>query len=232
MKKLLVALLLQGFAVTAIAQTEPFVKSLRQLQFGSNILDAGMLFKRDFAQFTPVVQRPILVTTVQDPDNDTNTFKIEAYYQISEDRKQLVQLYYVNNKLYEKGAYWFYEATTAEDIAEVEKKYTRCVNYFKSDWFFIHEGHGIAQGSEHSSNKGKKTTFPVDEIEMDLAQGEAGYEVIYSKEEGAKGFWVYMEGMNSVVLDIPKKMELPSMKAPEVPFDQVKEAILSMEDAQ
>ena len=229
MKRLLLTLLFLGATVSINAQSEPFIKSLRKLSFGSSILDAGMLFKKDFAQFQPVVQRPIYVGTIVDPQDTNKTYRIEAYYQISEERKQLVQLLYINNKLYEKGAYWFYPSVTAQDIEDVEVKYMKCVNYFKSDQFFIHEGRGIAQEKEESSDYGKKTIFPIEEIGLDVAQGEAGYEVIYSKSGGAKGFWVYMEGMNTIDLDINRNMEVPAMQPPEVPFDEVREAILAME---
>ncbi len=229
MKKFALMLLCQIMLLSLSAQTEPFIKSLRKLSYGSTLLDAGMLFKKDFPQFKAVVQGPILMEIISDPDDSTKTYRVEAYFQVSEEGQQLIQLYYVDNQLYEKGAYWYYPSNSGTDISEVEAKYQRCVNYFKSDHFMIQKGHGVARGNEVSSNNGKKTIFPLQDLGMDKAQGEAGYKLLYNQSDGPMGFWVYMEGMNSINLDINRNLSLPEMAPPEVTFAELESRIRRMD---
>lgn len=224
MKKLVLVLLLQGFALCTFAQAEPFIKSLRKLEFGSTILDAGMLFKKDYSQFQMLEEKPHFIADIADPKDSTKSYRIEGFYLISMERKQLVQLYYVNNKLYQKGAYWFFEKG---EIAEVETKYAKCNNYFKSDPFFISRNHGVVAGTEMTSNLGRKTQYLIDKVDKDVAAGECGYEVVYNKTDGASGFWVYIDGINTLEMELDPSMEVPELEAPKVVMDEVREALLN-----
>ncbi len=224
MKKLVLVLLLQGLVLCTIAQDEPFIKSLRNLEFGSTILDAGMLFKKDYAQFQMLEDRPTFVADITDPEDSSKTYRIEAFYLISMDRKQLVQLYYLNDKLYQKGAYWYFEKG---EIEEVEAKYASCKNYFKFDPFFIAKNKGVVAGSEVTSDLGRKTQYLINKVDQDIAAGECGYEVVYNKADGAKGFWVYIDGINTIELGLDPAMEIPEIETPKVPLDQVKETLLT-----
>lgn len=224
MKKLILVLLLQGFALCTFAQAEPFIKSLRKLEFGSTILDAGMLFKKDYSQFQMLEEKPHFIADIADPEDSSKTYRIEGFYLISLERKQLVQLYYLNDKLYQKGAYWFF---TKDEIAEVETKYAKCMNYFKSDPFFLSRNHGAVVGAEETGHLGRKTKYLIDKIDHDVAAGECGYEAVYNKEEGASGFWVYIDGINTMEMDLNPSMEIPELEAPKVVIDEVRDAILN-----
>ena len=224
MKKFVLVLLLQGFALCTFAQAEPFVKSLRKLEFGTTIMEAGMLFKKDYSQFRMLEERPTYITDITDPADSTKTYRVEAFYLISVERKQLIQLYYLDDHLYQKGAYWFYEKG---DIEGVETKYAKCINYFKSDPYFIKANHGLVPSEEIVGHTSKKTEFLIKKMSKDEGKGECGYEALYTKADGNKGFWVYIDGINTLDLDVNRDMEIPKIEAPKVVLDQVKNALLS-----
>lgn len=58
MKKLTILLVCFAFAMPAFAQDEAFVKAMKKLEYGSTILDAAMLFKKDYPQFVPLSNTP------------------------------------------------------------------------------------------------------------------------------------------------------------------------------
>ena len=81
MKKLATLFLAVTIATGAFAQSEPFVKSVIKLPYGSTILDAAMMFKKDYADdFASMTKTPVFITTMQDPDDAEKTLKVEAAY--------------------------------------------------------------------------------------------------------------------------------------------------------
>lgn len=223
MKKLLLALMLQGIFLSTYAQEEPFIKSLRKLEYGSTILDAAMLFKKDFSQFRFLTEEPVIVADMVDPNNPENSKEIEAFYLVSDERNQLVQLYYVEDRLYQKAAYWYYKPGK---VKEVEEKYAACKAYFEKDPVFIKANKGFLESEEIVSDRGRKMEYYFKNTDPSILRGECGYELVYSEKGGPKGFWVFMEGWNAEQFELSPDLKLLEIEPPKGTLENIDEVLL------
>lgn len=219
MKKILLSLLVFGMSFTSFAQDEQFVKSLKKLEYGSTILDAAMLFKKDWPQFQVLNNAgPVQITVFTNPYDETQKFKIDALYLLNNDDKQLVQLYYVNDALYQKSVFWFLHKDSVE---LVETNYQKAKNTFISNPVLIRMEGGKVKAEESSYELGKKTLFPVEKQGKNERVGQAGYELVYTSETGARGFWVYMQAYNTMDCGLDMTMDFPLMGPPKGTFDDL-----------
>lgn len=223
MKKLVLILLIQAFAMGTFAQSEPYMKALKKLEYGSTILDAAMLFKKDFPQFKSLSQGPVLLTVFTNPYDETQKFKIEAFYLVDEEKGELVQLYFVNDELYEKGAYWFYHQ---DSVQAVETKYMKCNNAFVSNPVLLAIEHGKVKSEEEKYELGRKTRFPVEKLGKNSREGLTGYELVYTRDTGARGFWVYMKAFNTMDNGLDVSMDIPHMEAPKGVFEELEDLLV------
>lgn len=223
MKKLLLAVTLQFLTLGLFAQSEPFVDAIRKLAPGSTILDAAMLFKKDYHQFKLLAEEPTDIATIEDPANPDNPHKVQALYLVSHERSQLIQLYYFDDKLYQKAAYWYFEPGK---VKEVEEKYAATLAYFKNDPLFIDKNKGFLDSKEITSETGRKTEFFLKKVAVEELRGECGYELVYSQEGGPRGFWVYMDGWNVRKLNLDADTELPEIDAPKGVLGEINNVLL------
>ena len=220
MKRLLLAISIQFLTFGLFAQSEPFVDAIRKLAPGSTILDAAMLFKKDYHQFRLLAEEPTDISTIADPLNPENPHKVQALYLVSDERNQLIQLYYYDDKLYQKAAYWYFEPGK---VKEVEEKYAATLAYFKNDPLFIDKNKGFLESNEIASENGRKTEFYLKKVKPEELRGECGYELVYNKEDGPRGFWVYMDGWNVRKLELDVNTKLPEIEAPKGDISEVGE---------
>lgn len=223
MRKILFIALLQMFVSLTYGQDEPFVKSLRELKYRTSVDDAINLFSEKFKQFRFLSKEPTILSTTKGPNDLTKEFRVEALYLISEERGQLIQLYYVNGQLYQKAAFWYFEPGKIE---EVEEKYAACLMYFKSDPFFIKMNKGFLNYDQKVRRLGKSTVFYLDSEKPEVLRGECGYELVYDENNGPNGFWVYIDSFNSRELDLDPDMKLPEIQTPEAVLKEVDKFLL------
>lgn len=226
MKKIVLALLVQAFALTTFAQSEPFVKALKKLEYGSTILDAAMLFKRDFPDFESMTQKPVFITAFTNPYDASQTFRIEAFYMVNRKDQELVQLYYVNDELYEKSVYWFYPT---DSVKAVETKYMKCNNAFVSNPALLAAEKGSVKHKEEKYAQGRKTVYPVQKVGKDERIGYAGYELVYTGDTGARGFWVYAQILSTMNNGLDNSMEFPRIAPPKGTYDELEQVLLVSE---
>lgn len=218
MKTILLILSLAIFAGTALAQGEPFVKKLRDLKVGSSTVECYMLFQRYFPEFKSLTEGhgPVLITKYSDDADETKTYKIEAAYLVNEDTRELVALYFCNGKLYEKSVFWFYDP---EQVAEVETKYMKINNAFISNPTLLTREGGVVKHEEEKYEKGAKTYYPVFKNPKKEMNGQTGYDLVFDRESGPHGFWVYAKIFNNEEVELTNDMETPHIEPPQTDFD-------------
>ncbi len=224
MKKLVLVLLIQALAIGTFAQSEPFAKALIKLEYGSTILDAAMLFKRDFPEFKSLINKPVFVTSFANPYDESQTFKIEAFYFVNEKDRELVQLYYVNDELYEKSVYWFYEK---DSVKAVETKYMKINNTYISNPELLARKGGAVTHSEEKYAWGRKTEYPIMKQGKKERVGYAGYELVYTEETGGRGFWVFAQIFSTMENGLDSTMEFPRIAPPKGTFDELEQLLLA-----
>ncbi len=224
MKKLLVVLLIQAFALSTFAQSEPFVKALKKLEYGSTILDAAMLFKKDFPDFRSLSQKPIFITAFSNPYDASQVFRIEAFYFVNEKDQELVQLYYVNDVLYEKSVYWFYPT---DSVKAVEEKYMKCNNSFIANPALLAAEGGAVKSTEEKYAQGRKTIYPIQKQGKNERIGYTGYQLVYTGDTGARGFWVYAQILSTMDNGLDNTMQFPRIEPPTGTFDELEQVLLA-----
>lgn len=227
MKKLVLVLLIQAFAIGTFAQSEPFVKALKKLDYGSTILDAAMLFKRDFPDFKAMSQKPVFITAFNNPYDATQVFRIEAFYFVNKKDQELVQLYYVNDVLYEKAVYWFYPS---DSVKAVETKYMKCNNAFISSPVLLAAEGGAVKKTEEKYAQGRKTIYPAKKQGKNERIGYAGYELVYTGDTGARGFWVYAQILSTMDNGLDNTMQFPRISPPKGTFDELEQVLLANQE--
>ncbi len=218
MKKLLSILLVQLMAFSVMGQSEPFVKSLKDLPFGSTILDAAMLMKANYEDFKPLGTNPVRISEQVVSDEEKTVLKYEAAYFVNEAKNTLVQLYYVNGRLYNKGVYWFYPK---DAVVAVETKYEKCTNMFLSEHLLLTTEGGTVRHVEESNQLGRITHFPVKKEGDEIIEGQSGYQLVYTPETGPRGFWVYMNGIDTFNSDLSQQYDIPVISPPAGIFAQL-----------
>ncbi len=224
MKKLVLVFLIQALAIGTFAQSEPYVKALIKLEYGSTILDAAMLFKRDFPEFKSLTSKPVFVTAFTNPYDASQTFRIEAFYFVNEKNKELVQLFYVNDELYEKSMYWFYET---DSVKAVETKYMKINNTYVSNPELLAREGGAVKHTEEKYAQGRKTVYPIMKQGKNERVGYAGYELVYTGDTGARGFWVYAQIFSTMENGLDSTMEFPRITPPKGTFDELEQVLLA-----
>lgn len=223
MKKLATLFLICTFALGVFAQSEPFVKSTIKLAYGSTILDAAMMFKKDYPEFKSMTKTPVSINTLQDPDDAEKSLKVEAAYFRNEDDQVLVELYFVNDLLYAKSIYWFFHK---DSVDAVEKKYMKATNLIISNPTLLNYQRGSVKHTEESYQLGKKTLFPIQKQGPEVRNAETGYELVYTAETGGRGFWVHLNGLNTFESDISNKIEIPLTESPQCTFSELEQTLL------
>ena len=223
MKKITILSLIIAFSLGLTAQNEPFVKALKKLEYGSTILDAAMLFKKEFPDFKVLTTAPVLLKQFTNPYDTTQTFTIEAFYFINEQDKELVQLYYVNEGLYEKSAYWYYDK---DDVAGVEQRYMQCNNAFVANPILLAAESGKVKSEEEKYELGRKTHYPVTKVGKSEHKGETGYYLVYSRDTGGRCFWAYAQLFNTLDNGLDNSMDFPHIMAPNCTWDELQATLL------
>jgi hypothetical protein len=223
MKRTVLVLLLQAIAISGFAQNEMFVKALKKLEFNSTILDAAMLFKKDFPEFEALTNAPVMIDEFPNPYDSTQNLKIEAFYFVNKKGQELVQLYYVNDALYEKSVHWFFHKDSVE---AVETKYMKCSNMFKSNPALLAAEKGKVVSEEEKYDLGARTYFPVQKTGKNIRKGETGYKLVYTRETGGRGFWVYAQSFNTYDNSLDTSMDFPHISAPAGTFDELETVLL------
>lgn len=227
MKKLTILLVCFAVAMPAFAQDEAFVKAMKKLEYGTTILDAAMLFKKDYPQFVPLSNSPVQVTVFTNPYDAAQKFKIEGYYLINDVDKQLITLLYVNDALYEKSVYWF---LPKDSIELVQTNYAKARNMFLSNPVLIQIEAGKVKEVETSYELGKTTLFPIEKQGKKAREGRAGYELVYTKETGGQGFWVYISAYSTMENGLDSSMEFPHIAPPKGTFTDLRALLLPGEN--
>ena len=212
-------------SITASSQGEPFVKKLRDLENGSTMIEAAMMFQRYFPEFKSLTEGhgPVLITKFSDKEDETKTYTIEAGYLVNEAERELVTLFFCNGKLYEKSVFWFYDS---EQVAEVETKYMKINNAFISNPTLLTREHGVVKHEEEKYAKGAKTFYPVFKNPKKEIMGQTGYDLVFDRESGPHGFWVYAKIYNNQEVELTNDMEVPRIGPPQIDFDGLKEYLL------
>ncbi len=220
------ALLFLFLSSTAYSQGEPFVKKLRDLKSGSTLIECGMMFQRYFPEFKSLTEGhgPVLLTKFSDKEDETKTYTIEAGYLLNEEDRELVVLYFCNGKLYEKSVFWFYDS---KQVAEVETKYMKINNSFVSNSTLLTmEGGGVVHHNEEKYDKGAKTFYPVHKNPKKEIMGQTGYDLVFDRETGPHGFWVYAKIYNNEDSELTNDMNPPRVGPPQTSFATIKEYLV------
>jgi len=223
MKKITSIILFLALSTAAIAQGQAYIKSLKKLEYGSTILDAAMMFKTEHPSFEVYMGGPVQLTVFTNPYDETQKFKIEALYLINKKDQELIQLYYANDGLYQKGSFWF---EPKDSVTLVQTNYDKARNTFLSNSTLIQIEDGKVKSEEKSFELGKRTLFPIEKQGKKARVGEAGYELIYTPETKARGFWVYMTAYSTMNSGLDSSMNFPLMTTPKGVFDEL-ESLLS-----
>lgn len=223
MKKGITLLAVMALSLGTMAQSEPFIKALVKLEYGSTVLDGAMLMKKDFPEFRQLSNAPVLITAFMNPYDETKKFNIEAFYFINDKNMEVIQLYYVNNALYEKSAMWFYHK---DSVAAVEKKYMKCNNTFISNPKLLAATEGKVKFTEESYDLGKRTIFPVEKQGKNVREGETGYKLVYTPETGGRGVWVYMKVFSTMDNGLDVSMNIPHIAPPNLVFSEIEQALV------
>jgi hypothetical protein len=218
MKRVLLLLSAIIFSSASFGQGEPFVKKLRDLKVGSSTVECYMLFQRYFPEFKSLTEGhgPVLLTKYSDAADETKTYKIEAAYLVNEASRELVTMYFCNGKLYEKSVFWFYDN---EQVAEVETKYMKINNAFISNPNLLTREKGTVKHEEEKYEKGAKTYYPVFKNPKKEVMGQTGYDLVFDRESGPHGFWVYAKIFNNQEVELTNDMETPRIEPPQTSFD-------------
>jgi hypothetical protein len=218
MKKGITLLLALTLGFGAFAQSEPFIKALIKLEYGTTILDGAMLMKKDFPEFRQLTKAPVIITAFMNPYDETQKFNIEAFYFINDKDMEVIELYYVNNALYEKSAMWYFHK---DSVAAVEKKYMKCNNTFISNPKLLAAEQGKVKFTEESYDLGKRTIFPVEKQGKNVREGETGYKLVYTPETGGRGIWVYMKVFSTMDNGLDISMNVPHVAPPNLIFSEI-----------
>ena len=223
MKKTTILVLLLAFNISVFAQSEPFVKALKKLEYGSTILDAAMLFKKEFPEFRQITNAPVLIKQFPNPYDTSQTFTIEAFYFVNDKDHELVQLYYVNDGLYEKSVFWYYPK---DSVAAVEDRYMKCNNAFVSNPVLLAAESGKVKSEEEKFDLGRKMHYPVTKVGKSEHKGESGYYLVYTRETGGRAFWAYALLFNTLDNGLDNTMEIPHITAPNCTWDELEQTLL------
>ena len=224
-RNFLYALMAVFISGSVYAQGEPFVKKLRDLKNGSTMIECYMMFQRYFPEFRSLTEGhgPALISKFSDSEDETKTYKIEAAYLVHENDRELVTLYFCNGKLYEKSVFWFYET---EQVAEVETKYMKINNAFVSNPTLLTREHGVVKHEEEKYDKGAKTFYPVFKNPNKEIMGQTGYDLVFDRETGPHGFWVYAKIFNNQEVELTNDMEVPRIGPPQIDFEGLESYLL------
>lgn len=223
MKKGITLLLALTLGFGAFAQSEPYIKALTKLEYGSTVLDGAMLMKKDFPEFRQLSNAPVLITAFMNPYDESQKFTIEAFYYINDKSQEVVQLYYVNDGLYEKAALWFYHN---DSVAAVEKKYMKCKNAFISNPKLLAAEEGKVKFTDEKYDLGARTIFPVEKMGKNVREGEAGYKLVYTRETGGRGFWVYMKVFSTMDNGLDVSMNIPHIMPPNLVMEELEAELI------
>ena len=223
MKKITSIILFLALSTAAIAQGQAYIKSLKKLEYGSTILDAAMMFKTEHPSFEVFMGGPVQLTVFTNPYDETQKIKIEALYFINKKDQELIQLFYASGGLYQKGSFWF---EPKDSVTLVQTNYAKARNTFLSNATLLQVEEGKVQSEETSYDLGKRTLFPIEKRGKKARVGEAGYELVYTPETKARGFWVYMTAYSTLNSSLDSSMKFPLMQIPKGVFDEL-ETLLS-----
>jgi hypothetical protein len=223
MKKVFSLFILLALSTAVMAQSETFAKALKKLEYGSTILDAGMLFKKDFPEFRALTKAPVPIDVMANAKDPQTPIKIEAFYFMNDADQELIQLYYVNGKLYEKSVYYYYPK---DSIAAVETKYMKCNNLAVSDVNLLAAEGGKVKFSEENLELGKKTHYPIEKVGKQERTGETGYHLVYTPQTGGRGFWVYVRVFKTLGTILDSSMEIPHPQVPEGIYSEAESLLL------
>jgi hypothetical protein len=229
MKKLTTLLTLMLSSSICLAQAEPFVKKLRDLENGSTIVECAMMFQRYFPEFVALNagHGPVLLTKFSDPADESKTYTIEAYYLMNEEERELVQLYFCNDRLYEKSVFWFFDP---EQVADVETKYLKVNNAFISSPRLLAREQGVVKHNEEKYDKGAKTFYPVFSNPKKEMMGQSGYDLVFDRDSGPHGFWVYAKIFNNENTDLTNNLAAPRIEPPQIDFDGVRAYLIPKDE--
>lgn len=229
MKSFILSLSFTLIAGICFAQGEPFVKKLRDLEVGSSTVECYMLFQREFPEFKSLTEGhgPVLLSKFSDPADASKTYKIEAAYLVNEATRELVVLYFCNGRLYEKSVFWFYDP---EQVAEVETRYMKINNAFVSNSTLLVKEGGVVKHTEEKYEKGAKTYYPVFRNPKKEMMGQTGYDLVFDRETGPHGFWVYAKIYNNENSDLTNDLNPPRIDPPQTDFENLKAYLVPAED--
>jgi len=227
MKKITLLLISFSLSMVAFAQSQAYVKTLKKLEFGTTILDAAMMFKADHPEFEIFTDGPVQITVFTNPYDETQKIQIQALYLINEKDKDLIQLYYANDKLYQKGTFWF---EPKDSVTLVQTNYMKARNAFISNSTLLFFEAGNVKNEEKSSDLGKKTVFPIERQGKKARVGEAGYELVYTPETKARGFWVYMTAYSTMNSTLDSSMDFPIMSTPKGIWEELAQLLSPVEE--
>lgn len=232
MKKITLLFVSLAFSLTSFSQGEAFVKTMKKLEYGSTILDAAMMMKTENPQFENLYGEgsgPVQVTVFTNPYDEAQKFKIEALYFVNREDQQLIQLYYVNDGLYQKAIYWF---LPADSVTLTQTNYKKAQNTFVSNPVLLQIEGGKVKGVETSEELGKRTDYLVEKQGKNERSGRAGYELVYQDGVGARGFWVYMQAYNTMKSGLDMSMNIPFITPPAGTFDELQELLSPVESVE
>jgi hypothetical protein len=229
MKKTVLLFISLAFSLASFAQSQAYVKTLKKLEFGTTILDAAMMFKADHPEFKVIMDGPVQITVFTNPYDETQKIQIQALYLVNEKDQDLVELYYANDALYQKGSFWF---EPKDSVTLVQTNYAKARNTFLSNSTLLQVEAGKVKSEETSYDLGKKTTFPIEKQGKKARVGEAGYELVYTPETKARGFWVYMTAYSTMNSALDSSMNFPMMSTPKGVFDELETLLSPIETAE
>lgn len=113
---------------------------------------------------------------------------------------------------------WFYHK---DSVAAVEKKYMKCNNTFISNPKLLAAEEGKVKFTEEKYDLGVRTLFPVEKVGKKAREGETGYKLVYTRETGGRGFWVYMKVFSTMDNGLDSSMNIPHVTPPNAIFEEL-----------
>jgi hypothetical protein len=209
------------FALSSLAQTEPYFKAMKSLKNNSTKLESFMLLKKDFPIFQPCGEDFRLVGEYPNPEKEGEMFKIEAFQFVNLKDRAVIQLLFANDRLYAKNVMWFYNA---DEIAQVQQKYAAMNNNLHANQYLLSTEGGRVVSKEAKTETGDVTFYPVLTQGMDYQEAYVGYEMVYHRKEGKSsydGFWVYIESYNTIGNPLQLGMTIPTFSHPHATLETV-----------
>ena len=222
MKKITLLFISFSLSIAAFAQSQAYIKTLKKLEFGTTILDAAMMFKAAHPEFEVFMDGPVQITVFTNPYDETQKIRIQALYLVNEKDQDLIELYYANDKLYQKGSFWF---EPKDSVTLVQTNYAKARNAFLSNSALLFVEAGKVTSEETSYDLGKKTVFPIEKQGKKARAGEVGYELVYTQETKARGFWVYMMAYSTLNSALDSSMDFPMMTTPKGVWEELSELL-------